>query len=94
MVPTCALVYLGGWVITTVITFVAGRRLADGPTTTRSSLGFSLLAGLVWPLMIVGVVELSSFVMYSAAKSRRHDPKIPPSWLTVDASDPVIVPLR
>ncbi|MDT5178502.1 MAG: hypothetical protein QOJ95_2700 [Mycobacterium sp.] len=94
MIPTFVLVYLGGWVITTLATFVAGRRLADGPTTPVTSLGFSLLAGLVWPLMIVGVVELSSVAVYSTAKSRRHHPEIPESWLRVGALDDVVVPLR
>ncbi len=90
---TCALVYLGGWVITTIVTFVASQRFADGPTTTVNSLGFSLLAGLVWPLMIVGVVEFSSVVMYSSASSRRHNHGIPDSWFGADAIDGV-VPLR
>jgi hypothetical protein len=94
VVPTFELVYLAGWVVTTAVTYVASRRLADGPTTPRSSLCFSLLAGLLWPLMVIGVVELSSLVVYAAAKAWRRHPDVPDYWLRADAFDNVVVPLR
>lgn len=94
MVLTIALVYLGGWAIITLVTFVASRRLADGSTTPLSSVGFSLLAGLIWPLMVVGLVELSSVAAYSTAKSLRAHSGVPESWLSDDALDHVVVPLR
>ncbi len=90
MITTCALVYLGGWVVTTLATFLAGRRLGDGATTPVSALGLSLLAGLIWPLIIIGVVEFSSVAMYSTALSRRHQPDIPESWLSGGALDDVV----
>lgn len=90
MITTCALVYLGGWVLTTLATFLASRRVADGPTTPASALGLSLLAGLVWPLIIVGMVEFTSVAMYSTATSRRHQPGIPESWLSGGAFDDVV----
>lgn len=92
MVLTFVLLYVGGWAVTTVATFAVSRRLADEEMTPLNSLYFSLLAGLVWPLMIVGVVELSSMAVYSTAKSLRRDPGIPESWLTGDTG--VVVPLR
>ena len=94
MVLTIALVYLGGWAIATLVAFMAGRRLADGSTTPLSSVGFSLLAGLIWPLMVLGLVELSSVAAYSAATSLRSHSRIPDSWLSADALDHVVVPLR
>lgn len=93
VILTCLLVYLGGWVITTGATYAAGRRVADRDMTPLDSLGFSVLAGLVWPLMIIGVVELSSVAVYSSAKSQRHDVTIPASWLSGDGPSSV-VPLR
>ena len=80
--------------LTSLATYVASRRLADSPTAPLRSLCLSLLAGLVWPLVIVGVVELSSVAMYSTAASRRHDPEVPESWLRVGAYDDVVVPMR
>ena len=94
MVFTFALVYLGGWVATTLATYVASRRLADGSTTLLSALCYSLLAGMMWPFLIVGVVEFSSVAMYSTATSRRDHPEVPESWLRVGATDRVVVPLR
>ena len=94
VLTTFVLVYLSGWAATTGLTYVASRRLADGPTTPRSSFVYSLLAGLVWPLMIVGVVEVSSVVVYTAAKSWRHDSSVPDWWLGASAFDGVVVPLR
>jgi hypothetical protein len=94
VVLTIALVYLGGWAITTLVTLVASRRLADGSTTPLSSVGFSLLAGLIWPLMVLGLVELSSVAAYSAAMSLGTHSGIPDSWLSGEALDDVVVPLR
>jgi hypothetical protein len=91
---TFAMVYLGGWVLTTLATLVASRRLADAPTSPVTTLCLSLLAGLVWPLVIVGVVEYSSVAMYSTAKAWRHDPGVPDAWLSVGAFDHVVAPLR
>jgi hypothetical protein len=84
---TFALAYLGGWVLTTLVAFVASRRLADRPTTALCSFGFSLLAGMVWPLMILGLAEFSSVAAYSTALSRRHARDVPESWLRVGALD-------
>ncbi|MDT5339165.1 MAG: hypothetical protein QOD90_4670 [Mycobacterium sp.] len=94
VVLTIALVYLGGWAITMLVTFVASRRLADGSTTPLSSVGFSLLAGLIWPLMVLGLVELSSVAACSVATSLRAHSGIPDSWLSGDVLDDVVVPLR
>jgi hypothetical protein len=95
VVLTIALVYLGGWAIATLVAFVAGRRLTDGSRTPLSSVGFSLLAGLIWPLMVVGLVELSSVAAaYSTANLLRAHSGVPESWLSADALDHVVVPLR
>ncbi len=91
---TFALAHLGAWAMTSLVAFAPSRRLADGSTTPLSSLCFSLLAGLVWPLLIVGVAEFGSVAVYSTANSRHHHREIPDSWLTVGAFDHVVVLLR
>jgi hypothetical protein len=90
VVLTFALVYSAGWVLTTIATYVASRQLADSPTTRLSSSCLSLCAGIVWPLMIVGVVELSSVAVYTTAVSWRRDHGIPESWLAAGASSEVV----
>ncbi|MBJ7341075.1 hypothetical protein [Mycolicibacterium sp.] len=91
---TFALVYLGAWAVTTAIAFIASRRLADGWTSPLSSFCLSLLAGMVWPLMIIGAVEFSSVAVYSSANSRYQHREVPDSWMTAGAFDNVVVPLR
>jgi hypothetical protein len=94
VVLTLTLVYLSGVVLTIAATYLASRRLADHDMTPLRSLGFSLLAGLVWPLMIVGAVELSSMAMYATATSNRHDSDLRDSWLGGDAPTGVVLHLR
>ena len=59
--------YLWGWIVTTAVTFLAARRFADERYAPRveSLAGVSVIAGAVWPVLVVGVVELSSLVTVS-----------------------------
>jgi hypothetical protein len=94
VISTFVLVYVASWAVTTAATYVASRRLADHDMTPVNTLCFSLLAGLVWPLVIVGLVEISSVAVYSTAKARRHDSEIPDWWLRGSTLSNVVVPLR
>lgn len=94
MAMTFAMVYLGGWLATTLATYVVSRRLADAPTSAVTTLCLSVLAGLVWPLVVVGLVEYGSVALYSITKAWRHDPDVPDAWLGVGAFDNVVAPLR
>ena len=94
VISTFLLVYAASWAVTTAGTYVASRRLAGTDMTPISSLCFSLLAGLVWPLMVVGLVELSSVAVYTTAKSMRRDAEIPDWWLGSRALSGAVVPLR
>ena len=59
--------YLWGWIVTTTVTFLAARRFADQrhAPAVQSLAGVSLIAGAVWPVLVVGVVELGSLVTVS-----------------------------
>lgn len=60
---------------TTAVVFFASSHLGDErrPALERSAL--SLAAGAVWPVLLLGVVELSFIAAY--AEVRRHDePKL------------------
>ena len=59
--------YLWGWIVTTAVTFLAARRFADQRYAPRveSLAGVSVIAGAVWPVLVVGVVELGSLVTVS-----------------------------
>lgn len=93
MIFTCVMVYLGVWLMTAVGTYVAGRLLADPDRPAENTLLVSFAAGAVWPLVLLGAVELSSMAAYSKAKSAHDEAEIY-RWLDDGAANDVIVPLR
>jgi Na+/H+-translocating membrane pyrophosphatase len=56
-------IYLAGWVMASVALYAASRRFSDAQTPAEHPLRVSLIAGAVWPLLVVGLVELSSVVV-------------------------------
>jgi hypothetical protein len=73
-------VYLCGWLVTTIGTLVAANRLSDrGMSRPRPlSLGsLAVLAGVLWPVLVVGVVELIAIIVVvrrmRAASARQSD---------------------
>jgi hypothetical protein len=81
-------VYLAAWAVTTAITFLVSRHFSDHTRSDRDIFAVSLLAGAVWPFVLIGVVELSSVAIYSTAET----------WLAApDRADlvrDVVVPMR
>jgi hypothetical protein len=67
---TCVLVYLASAIITAVVVFVASKWVGDElrPATHRVSL--SVGAGALWPLLLLGIFQLSSFVLYTKVAQR------------------------
>jgi hypothetical protein len=59
--------YLWGWIVTTAVTFLAARAFADEryAPPVRSLAGVGVIAGALWPVLAVGVVELGSLVTVS-----------------------------
>jgi hypothetical protein len=60
-------IYVAAFAVTTAVTFVASRRLGDRsqPAPVTDALLASVLAGAFWPLLLLGVVELSSVAAYT-----------------------------
>ena len=67
---TCVLVYVAAATVTAIVAFVASKWVGDErrPATHRVSL--SVAAGLVWPLLLLGVFELSSVILYTKVHRR------------------------
>ena len=65
-------IYLIGWLLVTFAAYAAGRRLSDRQTAPDHSLivMLSLAAGAVWPLLVVGLVELSSVMVLTKAPAK------------------------
>ncbi len=78
---TWLLAYLGGWAVTTAVAVVAARTMAPRFSCGGGSFALSVLAGAVWPLMLLGALEFASVAMWSTVRSWRKPVEIPESWL-------------
>ena len=62
--------YLFGWLLVSVVLYAAGRRFADDGSPARHALWISFVGGAVWPLVLIGMVELSSVVVYTKVQNK------------------------
>jgi hypothetical protein len=58
-------------ILAAVAAFIASARLGVERPPATERIGLSLAAGAVWPVILLGVAELSSFALY--AKVHEHD---------------------
>lgn len=65
MVDTLVLIYLCGWLPVSFLAYAASKRLADKRSPAPHPLFISLIAGGLWPVLVVGMVELSSVMVYT-----------------------------
>jgi hypothetical protein len=54
-------IYLGGWILTSLVTHAEGKNLrpSDPPLLV------SVVAGAVWPLLLLGLAEIGVIVAYA-----------------------------
>ena len=55
--------YLCGLVLAALCTFFAGRRLCVEPIPPSQSVVFSILTGALWPLLVLGALEIGSLAL-------------------------------
>jgi hypothetical protein len=61
-------VYLFGWLVTTIGVLIAANRLSDRRRPRLRCVGsLAVLAGAIWPLLVVGVVEVLAIVAVAKA---------------------------
>ena len=70
VVDTLVVIYLGGCMLTILGVYAASRRWNDR-RAAPNPLGVSLFAGAVWPLLLLGLVELGSVIVYAKVQSSR-----------------------
>jgi hypothetical protein len=70
MISQVVVIYLSGWVVASLGLYAAGRRLSDDRAPAPNPLAVSIAAGAVWPLLLVGLVELSSVVVFTRFQSK------------------------
>jgi hypothetical protein len=71
MIAPLMVVYLGGWILITTTALSAAWTLADRrrPPSLRGYALTSVLAGAIWPVLVVGAAEVGALLTY--AKLRR-----------------------
>ena len=67
LVGTLIVIYLGGWLPVTLAAYAAGKRLRDPHAPAKYPVMVSLVAGALWPLLVVGLIELSSAMVFTDA---------------------------
>jgi hypothetical protein len=72
MVDMLIVIYLAGLLPVSFATYAAGRHLTDrlAPANHTMTVMLSVAAGAVWPLLVVGLVELSSVMVLTKAPSK------------------------
>jgi hypothetical protein len=67
--------YLAGWAVTSFAVFDLGYRVRDvtGPASPRVFRAMTIAAGALWPLLILGAVELGSIMTYAKFTSRTSE---------------------
>ena len=58
-------IYLGGWFLVTLAGYIASRWFGHRWFPPAHPLLGSALAGAVWPLLLIGLIELSAIVVYA-----------------------------
>ncbi|SEH60189.1 hypothetical protein SAMN04489835_1899 [Mycolicibacterium rutilum] len=62
--------YLCGWAIVSLGLYFAGRRFAVTGAAAEHPVLLSLAGGMVWPLVVIGVIEMSSVVVYTKVQNK------------------------
>jgi hypothetical protein len=59
--------YLGGWMFMTTTALAAARTMTDSshPPSLRGYAMTSVIAGAIWPILLVGVAELGALLTYA-----------------------------
>ena len=70
MLDIVAMSYIGGWMVATLVVYAMARRLADRRSPSPHPLVLSIVAGALWPLLVVGLAELSSVMVYAKVYSK------------------------
>jgi hypothetical protein len=73
MVGTLLVVYFVGWVAASLAAHAIGKRLAERHSPAVHPLVLSVVAGALWPLLLVGLVEFSSVMVMTKVDSKLGD---------------------
>jgi hypothetical protein len=63
-------IYLGGWLLVTLAGYIASRWFGHRWSPPPHPLLVSALAGAVWPLLLIGLIELSAIAVYANLEAK------------------------
>ena len=72
-VTTLFVAYTAVAVLAAVAAFIASARLGVERPPASERVGLSLAAGAVWPVILLGMAELSSFALYAKVHEHADD---------------------
>jgi hypothetical protein len=70
VVGTLLVIYFVGWVVASFALYAAGKRLTETHSRAVHPVIISVAAGAVWPLLVIGLVELSSVVVLTKVPAK------------------------
>lgn len=73
MTEAAVLLYLVGALLTAVVTFALARHWRDIARPGAHTLLLSVVAGALWPLVMVGALQLGAIALVVAMIRGRHD---------------------
>jgi hypothetical protein len=68
--------YSLGWIFTAVAVFVVGQRLRDDHLPSPQTVLWSLVAGAIWPLLLVGALQLGATILVSRMLRDEPEPEM------------------
>ncbi len=72
MVYDLVVIYLGIWVVVAAGLYTVTAHFSDFRSPASHPLGISVLAGALWPLLLLGMAEFSSLAVLAKAREKAN----------------------
>lgn len=69
-----AVIYGASALVTTVAVFLTSKRISDRQRPATVRLGLSVAAGVLWPLVLLGLIEFGAFAAYTKVAEPEESP--------------------
>lgn len=77
--------YTAIWAVVTLATFLLGRRLSSDEQSPDHPLLTSILAGALWPVVVVGLLEAFTIALMSGSHAWRDPMPVEPVYVATVA---------
>lgn len=80
--------YTAMWAVVTLTTYLVGRRLSSDEQPPDHPLLTGVLAGALWPVVVVGLLEAYTIALLSGSHAWRDPSPVEPTYLATVAPLP------